>query len=517
VYNSKLKILLSKVLFSIIFLLTSGVLWAQTIVMAAKIDDLITLDPAQIYELFSGEYTGNVYQTLVRNDESGTEFSIKPELAESWTVSDDGKIYVFKLKRHLRFSSGNPVTAHDVEYSFKRALLMNKAPAVMFFDIGLTPESVKAINDHTFQMTTSHAFSPSFVLNVLSSPLGAIVDKKTVMQHEVAGDFGAAWLNHHSAGSGAFVLDEWKPNEHLKLSRNLYYEHKITFDNLIIKHIPESSTQKLMLIRGDVDIARNIVDLDEIPKNTYISKRPRSPLIYLGLNLENPILAHPKVRQAFKYLIDYHAIESSIMKHLGKVHQSFIPEKFLGCDNKEPFSLNLTKAKKLLEEAGFKDGFTVNLDAENIELAQAIQGYFALAKIKVKIIPGDSKQVLTKYRKRAHDMVLAVWAPDYIDPHGTAYTFASNPVNAPNLGVAWRNSWNIDSLTQKTEQASRERDTFRRIKLYNEIQEEFYETAPFVMLFQTVSVSVINNNVSGFILGIAPFNTKYEKIVKAIS
>jgi peptide/nickel transport system substrate-binding protein len=515
VYHFKLR--LSKILSIISLLLVSSICFAQTVVMAAKIDDLITLDPAQLLEIFSGEYSGNVYQTLVRNDESGTDASIKPEVAESWTIGEDGRTYTFKIKRYLKFATGNTLSAHDVEYSFKRALKMRKSPITMFLDLGLTVNSIKVLNDYTFQIVTNPDLAPTFVLNVLSSPLGSIVDKKLVMQHEVNGDFGANWLNQHSAGSGAFILNEWKPNEHLKLSKNPFYEPKVSFDRLIIKHIPESSTQKLMVLRGDVDIARNIIDLEGVPENAYVVKRPSSPLVYLGLNQENPILANPKVRQALKYLIDYRAIESSIMKHLGKVHQSFIPEKFLGFDNKEPFSLNLTKAKKLLEEAGFKDGFSVNLDAENIELAQAIQGYFSLAKIKVKIIPGDSKQILTKYRKRAHDMVLATWAADYIDPHGLAYTFVSNGPDSVGVSVAWRNSWIIPELTKKTMQAVREKDTFSRIKIYNQIQEEFYETSPFIMLFQKISVVVINNNVSGFALGVAAFNTKYEKIVKKTS
>ncbi len=101
---------------------------ADTLVEAWAIDDIISLDPAEAFELSTGEITGNTYDMLVRLDANDTT-KVIPGIAESWTVSDDGLTYTFKLKPGIKFASGNPITAEDVAWSFERAVKLNKSPA----------------------------------------------------------------------------------------------------------------------------------------------------------------------------------------------------------------------------------------------------------------------------------------------------------------------------------------------------------------------------------------------------
>jgi peptide/nickel transport system substrate-binding protein len=140
-----------------------------------------------------------------------------------------------------------------------------------------------------------------------------------------------------------------------------------------------------------------------------------------------------------------------------------------------------------------------------IDLAQAIQATWAEAGITLEIIPGDSKQTLTRYRARHHDIYIGRWGPDYQDPHTNADTFASNPDNADaaNLAgkLAWRNAWAIPELTERTAAAALERDAARRAEMYRELQREVMATGPFVIMFQDVDLIAERANVQGMIWG----------------
>src|SRR3546814_4606294 len=119
-------------------------------------------------------------------------------------------------------------------------------------------------------------------------------------------------------------------------------------------------------------------------------------------------------------------MESTILAGQYKIHQSFLPEGMLGAIPDQPFSLDVEKAKQLLAEAGYPDGFSITMDVRNTsptsDMAQTIQSTFAQAGIKVEIIPGDGGQTLTKYRARNHDIYIGQWGPDYQDPHTNADT-----------------------------------------------------------------------------------------------
>lgn len=114
---------------------------ADTLVQAWAIDDTITLDPAESFELSPAEFIGNAYDMLVRLDINDTS-KVIPGVAESWTVSDDGLTYTFKLKKDIKFASGNPITSADVAYSFERAVRLDKSPAFILTQFGLTKDNV---------------------------------------------------------------------------------------------------------------------------------------------------------------------------------------------------------------------------------------------------------------------------------------------------------------------------------------------------------------------------------------
>lgn len=506
---------------------------ADTLVEGFAIDDIISMDPGEAFEFSAAEVTGNTYNLLVRLDLDDTS-RVVGDIAESWTVSDDGMVYTFKLKPGLKFASGNPITAADVAYSFERVIKLDKSPAFIIGQFGINGDNVaekaKAVDDTTFQFTVDKPYAPSFVLNCLSATVGAVVDSKLVKEHAVAvtpsddykwdNDFGNGWLKTNYAGSGPFKLREWRANEVVVLERNdNYWGEKAPLARVIYRHMKESSAQRLALEAGDIDVARNLEpnDLDAIASNPDLTtaSAPKGTIYYISLNQKNETLAKPEVRQAFKYLVDYDALGSTILKGIGEIHQTFLPDGDLGYLDENPYKLDVAKAKELLEKAGLKDGFSVTMDVRvgqpTTGMAESIQQTAAQAGIKIELIPGDGKQTLTKYRARNHDIYIGQWGQDYFDPNSNAQTFASNPDNSDDgktKTLAWRNAWDIPDLTQETEAALLEKDSEKRAQMYKDLQRKVLETSPFVIIHQQLEVAGVSTRVKNFRLG-PSFDTNF--------
>lgn len=488
---------------------------ADTLVLALAFDDTISLDPAEVFEIAPSEFIGNTYERLIGYDPADPS-KVSGVVAESWTGSADGKTFTFKIRPDRKFASGNPITAEDVVFSLQRAVILDKSPAFIIGQFGLTKDNVKDKIKQTgpYELTieVDKPYAPTFVLYCLTSTPAAVIDKKLVMQHEKDGDLGYNWLKTRYAGSGPFAIKDWRPNEVVVLERNPNYEHRTPLARVIYRMIKETSTQRLLLEKGDIDVARNLgaEDIDAVAKNqnVAVSSGRKGTIWYMGLNQKNPILAKPEVREAMKYLVDYQAIADTLLRHQAEVQQYFLPQGFLGALKDTPYKLDVTKAKELLAKAGYPDGFTVTIDARSVPrtmgTAQAIQQTMAQAGVKLEIIPGDSKQTLTKYRARRHDIYLADWGVDYPDPNTNADTFAANDDNSDDAKakpLTWRNSWDPGPLTAQTRSAVLEKDSGKRAAMYEDIQKGVTRNGPFILLFQQTEVWAARKNVSGFVIG----------------
>lgn len=500
----------------------------DTLVMAHTIDDIITLDPAEIFEFSGAEYAGNTYDRLIGYEVDDVS-KIYGVVAESWDISEDGKTYTFKIRSGINFVSGNPLTAEDAAFSLQRAIILDKSPAFILTQFGFTPENVKdkiKADGDILTIETDQAYAPTFLLYCLTATISSVVDKKEVMANEQDGDMGHKWLRTNYAGSSAFKLRQWKANEVLVLDRNDdYWGDKPAMKRVVIRHISEPATQRLLLEKGDIDIARKLGadQLAGLEGNDDIRVRQgeKGAVYYLGLSQKNKYLQKPEVRQALKYLVDYKGIEQTIMKGKATVHQAFLPKGFLGALTETPFSLDVEKAKSLLAEAGLSEGFSLTMDTRNTaeitEMAQSIQSTFAQAGITLEIIPGDGKQTLTKYRARNHDIYIGRWGPDYQDPHTNADTFARNPDNsddAKSKPLAWRNAWDIPEMTKQADAAVLEGDAAKRAEMYLALQREHQQVSPFVIMMQEIEVAAERANTKGFIIGPAFDDNRYYKVTK---
>lgn len=502
---------------------------ADTLIQAWAIDDVITLDPAEVFEFTASEILGNSYQGLIGYDVNDVS-NIFGVIAEKWDISEDGKTFTFTIRPGMKFASGNPIAAEDAVYSLQRAIKLDKSPAFILTQFGFNADNVDAMirktGDMTFEFEMDKPYAPTLVLYCLTATIGFVVDSELVKSNEADGDFGYNWLKTNYAGSGAFIIRDWRANEAVVLERNDNYSGDAPpMARAIYRHIPETATQRLLLEQGDIDIARS-VGAEEIAAlstnaDIVIDSGVKGSIYYLGLNQKNENLAKPQVRQAMKYLVDYATIADTIMK--GKVipHQAFLPQGFLGALKDTPFSLDVDKAKALLAEAGLPDGFTVTMDTRNTNeitaMGQAIQQTMALAGIKMELIPGDGKQTLTKYRARNHDIYIGRWGPDYQDPHTNADTFARNPDNSDDAAskpLAWRNAWDIPEMTAKADAAVLEADAGARAQMYLDIQKEHQQTSPFVIMFQEIEVMARRKNVEGFVVGPSFNDNSFKAVTK---
>ncbi len=500
------------------------------LVIANQIDDLITLDPAQVFEFSGAEVQAQIYDRLVTYPVDNVE-NLQGHVAESWEVSEDGLTFTFKIRDGIKFHSGNPLTARDAAFSLQRVIKLNQTPSFILSQFGFTKENVderiRAVDDRTLVVTLDKPYAPTFFLYVLTAGVGSVVDMKTALENEKDGDLGHEWLKTHSAGSSAFKLRSWKPNESVTLDANPdFWLGAPKLKRVIIRHIAESATQRLLVEKGDVDVARNLLpdDIEALRDNPDINivSIPKGGIYYLGLSQKNEYLRRPEVRLALKYLLPYQDIVNSVLKGKAFVHQAFLPKGFLGELDETPFRSNLDRAKELLMKAGLENGFKVTMDTRNSspikEIAQIIQASFAKAGIELEIIPGDNKQTLTKYRARQHDIYIGRWGPDYQDPNTNADTFASNPDNRDEAKLtgklAWRNAWGIPGITALTQQAVLERDPKKRAEMYRWLQRFVQWEGPFVIFAQDIEVIAQRANVKGLIWGPSFDDNKYYKAYK---
>jgi peptide/nickel transport system substrate-binding protein len=502
---------------------------ANVLVIANRIDDITTLDPAESFEFAGSDVSRNVYGKLVNFNPLELTAGYEPDLAASWTVSEDGKTITFTMRDGVKFHSGNPVTAADAEFSLRRAVILNKTPAFILSQFGFTAENVEqtiVAKGNTLSITTDKKYATSFVLNCLTSTIGGIVDMKTVMANEADGDMGNSWLKTNSAGSGAYKVVSWKPNESVTMQSNPeFYKGAPAMTRVIVRHVQESATQRLMLEKGDIDVARNLNPEDiagaSKAEGVSIDDELRGRLMYFSLNQKNVDLAKPKVRLAMKYLVDYEGMQNSFLKGQYTIHQAFLPRTYLGAIDDKPFGLNIDKAKALLAEAGVS-GMEIEVGVreaqERIEIAQSLQNTMGQAGIKLNITVGTAKQILTRYRARELDMYMGAWGPDYPDPQTNAGTFAFNPDNSDEKKatglLAYRNAWDPGAMNKAVEDAVIEGDRDKRQAMYEAMQRKHQMEGPFGVMFQKIEQTARRSNVSNLKVGGAITAVSYWPVTK---
>jgi peptide/nickel transport system substrate-binding protein len=484
----------------------------EILIIARNIDDYVTNDVHRTYEYVSQIIDHAAYDTLV-TVESPDFTRIQPKLAERWEVSKDGITHTFHLRKGVRFASGNPLTAHDVRFSLRRLKHLKDNPSFFMDPV----KDVQVVDDHTVKIVLN-APDASFLAALAAVPCG-IADSKTVMakggtdaEDAKEKDKATEWLNNQSEGSGPYRMVSFTKNVEAVLERNPnHWGPKPHFAKVIIKHVPNGTTQREMVERGDADVAHDF-DPDIVAK---IQQGPRIRIVeglsmnqvYIALNTSAEVskeLSDKRVRQAISYAIDYDGILKGLVRGAGERPPAMIPLGVLGVDRAMARQRDVAKAKQLLAEAGYPSGFSVKmtywtsplLGVPTEPLAAKLQADLAEVGIKVTLDPKERSVAISEYRAGKPQLMLASWTPDFLDPDPWADAFyAGGPASKR---VKYANA----RVSDLAATAKKEQDAAKRDGLYKEITKTALDDVPFIMLVQPKSYVGLNPAVKGY--GIHP-------------
>jgi peptide/nickel transport system substrate-binding protein len=475
----------------------------DTLVIGANTEIFITHDPGVSFEVLPNAIVNNIYAALVKIVMVDEKFVTIPELAESWEVAPDGKTWTFHLRKGLIFANGDSLKSDAVVYSFQRVLKLQKSPCWLFSDVlGLTEESITAPDDFTVKIVTNGAPS-NVVLTMMGNTLSGILNPKVVKEHEVDGDMGEAWLTDHSAGAGPYVLEEWdrKIRVVLKANEN-YWRGEPRIKTVILQDIPEPTDQLLLLKKGDIDVAWDLTaeQANSLKGDSDVSivSTPGQSDEYVGMNARWGPFEDVRVRQAVKYAIDYDAIINKVMNGFAINNQQFLPIGYFGYVENNPYYQDIEKAKELMAEAGYADGFNVELVTNTTERrrteAVVIQENLAKIGIRAEINLMQASQMYAKYREQGLQMIVAGWGVDYPDADALANPFANHRVKQ----LAWRCVWYDDYAADLVEAASKEINVDRRFQMYQDLTNYWHIYGPFAMMYQPIEFWGVRNEVKDF-------------------
>jgi len=499
-----------------------------TLVVAQSLDDVVSLDPAEGFELSSVQAFTSLYQRLVQSDPDRPG-ALRATLASDWKSGADGHSLVFTLRPGAVFSSGNALRPEDVVFSLQRAVRLNRSPAFILNELGWTAGNVDRflvrIDDLHVGIRWPARVGSAFVLNVLSATVASIVDEQEVARHLVAGDAGNGWLHTHSAGSGPFRIRRYIPHEALVMDANPQAPLGAPLlKTVVIKNVADAASRRLLVEVGDADIARDLGP-DQIAAlrgkpDLQVLEYPSASLHYLLFNTANranPVLGNPALWQAARWLIDYQGIAEQLLKRQYIVHQAFLAQGFPGALDTTPYHLDVAKARAILANAGIAPGTVIKLDVFNQppfnEIAQSLQATFSQAGIRLQILPAVASEVYGKTRLRTEEAVWLYWIPDYYDAHSTASAFAMNREDGTQ-SIAWRAGWHIPELSALTAAAVEEQNPAARAHLYEEIQTQVQRDSPFVIALQERAQLVMRNHVHGYRQGLTADMVYYDRVTR---
>ena len=484
-------------------------------VVGLSMANILTLDPAAIAGRESTAIVTNVYDTPIQLDAVEVT-QVNPGLAESWAVNEDDSI-TLTFRDDAVFASGNPVTVEDALWSWKRILELELVGSAAWQAYGFTVDNFDehvTAEGNEITITMPQEGDPLLILYMFGKPSAAsVIDRQVALEHEVDGDMGAAWLTTNSAGSGPYTLRNWTANDTIILERfEDYWGGAPEMTRVLIRHMPESQTKRLMLERGDIDLgmALSVPDINALSENpdVVVQSVPSSGFYYLAVSMKDDKYANEDVRLALRYLIDYQGINETIMPNYGILHQRPVTPGVMGSIDNPGYELDVERAKEYLAEAGYPDGFDTELLVLNeppfIDIGTAIQSTLAEAGINAEIITGTGNQVYGPMRERDFELIVGRGGGGQEPhPHSNMQSLVINPDNADDAGlsglIGWRTSFYNEELNALALEALAERDPQEQERLYEEVQYLYEELVPAIQpISAVVDTVVFRSDIEGF-------------------
>ena len=437
----------------------------KKILTMAQKAEIKTLDPQKATDSVSRSIIKLINQTLVYIDNEG---NIVPELAQEITKVSP-KETLIKIKNDIKFSNGETLTIDDVLFSLERA----KASPKMSQDLYMI-ESFEKVDDRTLKINT--LYDAGNLLHKLASGGVAIINKKAFEKDE-----------NNIVGTGMFKLKEWVAGEKLVLERNEFFkDSKSNIDTLVVKFVPEANSRMIMLETGEIDLARDLLPLDfkkisEDTKFTTVEIETPSNM-FLGFDLRNELLADKRVRQAIAYAINNEDLVKTVFNGSASVATSPVPKITTGHnENSNNYPQNIEKAKQLLAEAGYPNGFNIELfvseDNQRIDMAVIIQDNLKKIGINAEIKTFQWAAYVSTIENPniIKPLFIMSWNISNDDPDEVLYPlYHSSQIDAHTNVVFYKNE-EFDNLISKARETT---DKEKRIELYKKAQDIIQEELP---------------------------------------
>lgn len=466
--------------------------------------DSVALDPAIVTDGESFKVIKNLYDTLVEYGEQDTE--INPSLAEDWKVSDDGLTYTFMLREGVKFHNGEEFNAEAVVKNFERWMTSGDSGKFAYYasmfggfkgDEGHVIKSVEAKDDMTVVFTLNRPQAP-FLKNLAMTPFSIAAP----------GEWDK--LETEPVGTGPFKFVDWKRNDRITLEKNENYwkEGLPKLDKVIFRAIPDNSNRLNALKTGEIHLMDGVnpSDVEEIKQNEDLQAffRPSMNVGYLGFNTEMEPFNDKKVRQALNHAVDKESLIKAFYEGQAEPAKNPMPPVIAGYNEEiDAYPFDLEKAKQLLAEAGYPDGFKTELWAMPVprpympdgkKAAEAIAANFEKIGVEAEIVSYEWGTYLEKAQKGEAPMFLLGWTGDNGDADNFLYTLLDKDTIGSNNYSRFSN----DELHKILVEAQSTPDQDKRAELYKEAQVILHEEAPWVPLVHSEPALAGVKTIEGF-------------------
>lgn len=457
------------------------VVWAQGA-------DITSLDPHQGKETTAVQVTNHIFDTLFiinENDE------VEGQICESWEQVDD-ITYNFKIREGIKFHDGSDLTAEDVKFSLDRAI----ASAAVSYIVDFI-DTVEITGDYSVKVTLDAPYAPA--LRNLAVPFSAIVPSDVVSADEEA-------FKLNPIGSGPYKFVEWKQSDSCTITAfDEYYAGAPATKNLVMKVIPEASQRTIALETGDIDLAYDIVanDRSKVAENENLTlfEAPSLTCYYVSMNMNKAPFNDQRVRQAINYAIDRQTIVDTIMYGYGQPADDIIAPAVFGYAGSGVYEFDQEKAKALLAEAGYADGFActlyVNDNQGRVEVCQAIQAMLKEIGIDVKIEIQEFGTFISNTTGGAHDMAYFGWVTSTKDGDYTYYSLEHSSQQGAAGNRTFINDPEVDALVEAARTTT---DVEARMAAYTELSAKLKEIANNAPILYEAITAGGSNKVEGFVL-----------------
>ena len=482
--------------------------------VVASIGDASRLLPILATDSASGDIVGLLFNGLLKYNE---RLEIVGDLAESWTVSEDGLTMTFVLRPGIRWHDGVPVTADDVLFTYQKLIDPNVlTPYSSSYEL---VDTVEVLDERTIQMRYREPFAPA-----LESWMMGIIPKH-LLEHE---DLNTTDFLRNPVGHGPYRFIRWKTGQLIELRANRdYFEHRPHIDRYLYRIIPDQATLFLELLTGNIDLAglsplqyRRQTDTPYIRQHYRKFRYPSFGFTYLGYNLQDARFADVRVRRAFNLAIDKQAIIDGVLFGLGKVATGPFPQESWAYDPSiQPPAPDIMAARALLAEAGWidqdgdgildKDGlpfrFTIITNQGNAvrrQVAELMQQQLKGLGVDVKIRIIEWSTFVHRFiDKRRFDAVLLGWSlsrdPDLYD------IFHSSKTSEGEYNFVSYANPEVDRLL---EEGRRVFDRAERQRIYRRVHRHLAEDQPYMFLYVADALPVLHTrfrNVKATPIGIS--------------